>query len=61
MKYTVKLRHQWESYQEVEVEAKDEDEALELALEMGDPALYDTEDESGIQHVDFDYWDHYES
>ena len=59
MKYTVKLRHQWESYQEVEVEANDEDEAVELALEMADPAA--SHEESGIDHVDFDYWDHYES
>ena len=57
MKYTVRLRHQWESYQWVEVEANDEDEAVEL--EMADPAA--SHEESGIDHVDFDYWDHYES
>ena len=58
MKFSVKLRHQWESYQEIEIEADNATKAVELALEKAAPAV--SHDEGGIDHCDVDYWDHEE-
>lgn len=54
-KYVVKLRHEWESWQTVEVQAEDKDQAVELALEKSDAAA--SHDEAGVDPTGCDFWD----
>ena len=54
-KYVVKLRHEWESWQTIEVQAEDKDQAVELALEKSDAAA--SHDEGGIDPTGCDFWD----
>ena len=54
-KYIVRLRHEWESYQTVEVQAEDKGQAVELALKEADAAA--SHDEGGVDATDCDFWD----
>lgn len=54
-KYVVRLRHEWESYQTVEVQAENASEAVDLALEKSDAAA--SYDEAGVDSMGCDFWD----
>lgn len=54
-KYIVRLRHEWESFQTVQVQAENKEEAVEFALLNADAAA--SHDEGGVDATDCDFWD----